>query len=381
MERGQMFERFRRYGDTAKKQLDADLSSSEEDKDRFVSELLDREWAELKMKAREGAGREEVDELIGEELEEGAGTSELTQQKIFEIQKEKQMIMLKLKERIRAITNGERTPEAERPGSRRVTYRDGYYFWQPEEGGQEVRLTLGKIIADIGWGGRYILDPETCPQTDQKFYAVEEAKSEILELLDKQIRRQVSGQLERSERRLSFKSNNKRVRKAIETGDIDYTAIGLIAEQIAFSYLKMVSIDYQAGFRVEPVDIYQDAVQKIDFILRVPKSKEERDGGHVVNRIGVQFTTSEERVHGKREQIEALEGEEAHAEVGVDEIVVVAVPMHVRSLVSSWKKDGQPPGGPGQYLSASDRLEMFTKIVGPHISKEKRLQVIGDMYR
>ena len=357
-----MFGHFRRYGEKAKEQIDRSLETDEAH-ERRIAELLEDEWEALKQAARSGELRAEVDELVGEALQEGVGTSELTQQKIFEIQKEKQMIMRKLKERLRAI-DGDQELQEPTEGVRVVIYQNGRYLWKKDDG-TDYPITLGSILADIGWGNRYQLDPETCPRLDRKLYALEEAREDLLPLLDKQLRRQVSGQLDGSMQSLSFRSNSKLMHKALDTGEVTDTASGFIGEQVVFSYLKTISIDYKAGFRVEPADVYQDAVQKIDFIVVVPHDEAEKiRTGKTSRKIGVQLTISPQRFAEKKEGIDKLK-EQLTDEDEVDDMVTVLVPMRIKPLVEAWNTQGRPPGGPGQFLAPDARLEILTRVNHP----------------
>lgn len=387
--RKKMFELFKGYGEEAKRQLEEQKKKQtrdgeggnevKEENDLFFSELLEEEWKEMREAARRGPLREQVQDLVaGQTIEEsGGGTSMLTQEKIFEIQKEKQMVVARMQERLRAIDHPEEHHEVRRPEARSVRYENGRYVWSADGEQPEMHVTAGVMVADVWWGNRYQLESDSSPRRDQKLYLLEEARADISRLLDKQLRRQVSGQLTRDKRReLSYRSSDKIVEEAIESGEITSEIRGFIAEKIIFTYLKALSIDYKAPFRVRPADVYQDSIQKVDMVIEVPAKD-----GNPKKRVGVQITISAKHAEQKRKDMEELKKEFVNdSEDGFDDMIVVHVPMRINSLVKRWKEDARPPGGPGRYIQEPQRLEMLSLVMKDVLPKNDVSELVKQMY-
>jgi len=136
--------------------------------------------------------------------------------------------------------------------------------------GQEV--SKGDILTDGDWGLMYYLDSQTMPRMAQKKFFVESAKRELRNLLDEQLSEQdldsfkIPGQPRGSlrgivgSRKMVNKSGGFNLEKRPEY-------VGFVAEVIVKNLFQQLRFDGVLDVRVVEGDVYQDAVEKIDFII------------------------------------------------------------------------------------------------------------------
>lgn len=90
-------------------------------------------------------------------------TTEKVQREIFDIQKDKQDVMVRLRERLACLGNPDCRPEPE-PGSRAIAYdesRETYVYSDAD--GKNHDVTLSEMVTDLEWGINYALDTESPP--------------------------------------------------------------------------------------------------------------------------------------------------------------------------------------------------------------------------
>ncbi|OGZ59659.1 MAG: hypothetical protein A3F94_01850 [Candidatus Spechtbacteria bacterium RIFCSPLOWO2_12_FULL_38_22] len=337
-----------------------------------------REYGKLikdQMSAEDSEALEKLETVIEYHVERAAKTQETTivgQEKIFEIQKEKQRIMERLHENLRCLDDENCTPE--RPeSSRLVTFneKENKFFVEMPNGSQET-ATLGDILTDGDWGLMYYLDSQTMPRMAQKKFFVESAKRELRNLLDEQLSEQdldsfkIPGQPRGSlrgivgSRKMVNKSGGFNLEKRPEY-------VGFVAEVIVKNLFQQLRFDGVLDVRVVEGDVYQDAVEKIDFIIHTKQHKRGVDVevDEVVSHIAVQFTTERrnERLRKKILQLEEVRASLIESGL-VDDIILVRVPM--KGLVehyTNWIKGDMPPGGPITYIPPSVRKMLLQEVL------------------
>src|SRR3989338_4088043 len=295
-----------------------------------------REYGKLikdQMSAEDSEALERLETVIEYHMERAAKTQETTtgeQEKVFEIQKEKQRIMERLHENLRCLDDENCTPE--RPeGSRLVTFdeKENKFLVEMPNGSQET-ATLGDILTDGDWGLVYYLDPQSVSRMAQKKFFVESAKRELRDLLDEQLAVGRSIGREGSGMRGIVQK-----RRIIELGLVNLSVLkkgtlrvlkGFIAEVVVRNFFQQLYINGLIPFRVVESDVYQDAVEKIDFIIHIEKHRRgvEVEADDKVFDIGVQFTIG--KTGGKNSQINKVRGELIESGV-VDDIILVRFPI------------------------------------------------------
>ncbi len=315
--------------------------------------------------------RKKMDIVLDYQIEKAAErfeTPEKTQATIFKLQKRKQKIMARLKEQLRQIDNPfekEAVPE----GANRVKYQDGKLVCTTAKGEQEI--TLGELLTDIEWGLNYYLDPNTVPRLIRKKYFIEQAKHEIMDLLDRQI--------------MTNESQRESVDELKKEGYIKMIAqenqeqSGKYAERMVKNLLKKIAIDQDLDIEISDADAYQDMELKIDFII---KRKMAARGVNVEtndeDRIGIQFTSTDapEIVHKKERQIRQAK-KKLGREEKIQDIALVSIPLRqIQAMVQDWKRD-KLPGGPDKLWNTATRAEIFGKVMKNFLAGEEIDQYVA----
>jgi hypothetical protein len=280
------------------------------------------------------------------------------QERIVELQGEKQQIMKKLHEEIAALDNPEYQP-GERADARPASYEDGEFIVRRGDGTSE-QATLGEIMTDGEWGIEYALDAETVPRNIRKRYLIEEARRTLQALLDEQIivQESESGWMDEKKR-----DTYRRIQHDAETDELPS---GIIAERMVENFLKKLMFDYDVDFSIQRADVFQDVEQKIDFIIR----RVEHDRGVRVyedpraDRVGVQFTTSTnaETLHRKASQVERSKRRLEKRE-RIDDIVIVSIPLREASALYHQWKHTKRAGGPDAIWDDATKETIFREVV------------------
>ena len=330
-----------------------------------------REYGKLikdQMSVSDNEELERLQTVIDYYMERAAKTQETTmegQEKVFDIQKEKQLIMERLHENLRCVDDENCTPERP-PKSRLVTFneKENKFFVEISDDSQES-ATLGDILTDGDWGLVYYLDPQSVSRMAQKKFFVKNAKRELRDLLDEQL---VAGKPVGLKTAMS---GIARARRTVESGVINFDALktleslkGYIAEIAVKTFFQQLYIDGLIPFRVVEVDVYQDAIEKIDFIIHIEKYKRgvEVEASSERSNVAVQFTILKHTA-GKNAQISRVKRDLVDSGA-VDDIVLVKFPMkNLIEFYQRWVDNDMPPGGPFQYSPLNLRQDLFKKIL------------------
>ncbi len=307
-----------------------------------------------------------------EKRAEKSGSTKEAQQEIFEVQRQKQEIMQRLKEDLSALGHPERPEREPAPGARRVVFHDDRLWWR-REGGKEEPVTKGEIITDLAWGVDYHLDRETVPRGLRKRLLIEQAKGRLQELLDRQI---LSEEIASSQTHPDRVKAYEAVRERLETGGLQ---MGFVAEKMMVQLFRKLELDRGLPCQVLGADVYQDVAQKIDFILR--KTDHSRgvrveEGGDEIKNKGIQFTLNTKRfvLDRKLDQIRRSK-RQLTEEDRIDDIMLVVMDMRdVIDAYRRWEKD-KPPGGPDKFLAANVRERIFKKTLEGMFSPEELDQI------
>lgn len=312
-------------------------------------------YRDISKSEQEGGEDERIQHALDWNLDRYADAQETpreTQVQIYRIQKEKQRVMRGLKDAIRKLDNPEKR-ENQQEGEKFVEFIDGKY--QVKIDGEDLELSVGDIMTDGEWGLKYYLDPDSVPRNIRKEYLIEKAKRKVQEMLDEQI---FQNETTRS-------SVNERLITAYHgaSGRLEAERIhGFIAEKLVKNYLKKLMFDFKVNYQIKHADIHQDVIEKIDFIIR----KRNRDRGIDVEPyipqdkdVGIQFTLkSGSNLRNKKRSLERHLREEVN-ESGVEDIVLVSVPIDfAKGYFKVWEQV-QEPGGPERLIPLELKEQLF----------------------
>ena len=292
------------------------------------------------------------------------------QKRIFEIQREKQNIMKALHEQLKCLDDAACNFEHEKD-ARLLLYRDGSLTYLTEHGKEDV-ATLGEVICDMDWGVYYSLDKKTVPRSIAKKYIIERARHKLEYLYDSQI---IISETTR-------RGTNDYVKSAYQNYERERANLlnrtGFLVENITKSLLKRMQYDSDADFQILNGNLYQDVIQKVDFIIRLKvhnrgvkvESDEEPDKGQAKG-IGIQFTINREALDKKREQIARTKEYLQKGDV-IDDVVLVLFPIHsAQKMKRLWESQGRPAGGPGQFMVRSQVRNFLTNILSDLVTPEQ----------
>jgi hypothetical protein len=291
-------------------------------------------------------------------------TSVETQEKIFDIQKEKQAVMRRLKESLACLDNPDCVPEPT-AGADRASYdsESGRFVLSPSDGrGRAAEATFGEVVTDLEWGIGHDLDKASVPRLMAKKYLIERAKHDLRRLLDRQITRSETGSSAVHE---SKKGAYERLEAETESGEVEFKT-GSMAEKMVKCILKKAVIDDgRLPFEVLDADVYQDVEEKIDFIIR----RRDRDRGVNVETsreakdIAIQFTVNPNAARRKMEQIRRVKGK-LLTQGDLDDLVLVVMPLpFVQRLRHEWQDGGRPSGGPDKLMDRDEARTVFRGVL------------------
>lgn len=302
---------------------------------------------------------------------EKQGTSVEDQRRIYELQKQKQEIMFRLKEWLSCLDDANCDIEKE-PGSRNAYYdaKKKVFIYDVQDN-PEKEATFGEIMTDIDWGVLYALDKKTLPRNLFKQYLLQRTKNDLRQLLNKQIIiSETRGSAARSKRREAYIS----YQEGLESGS-RYEHGGCIAEDMVKNILRKFAYDSDVDFEIIETDIFQDIEQKIDFIIHfINKNR----GVKVFDEdklkdIGVQFTTnmSDETLKHKEFQVGEAK-KHITPEWHIDDLVLVVFPLKIsNNLFRKWIESGRSAGGPDKYMNRRDAEKLFQSLMQNMISQDK----------
>lgn len=284
------------------------------------------------------------------------------QHEIFELQKQKQEIMLRLKEDLVCLDNPE-CAEKIRENERLTTYDNITKSFVYHDDKNEERLaSFGEMVTDMDWDVYYHFDRETTPRTYLKKYLVEKAKAELRDLLDKQI---IVSEIGNKYVNQDIQDTYANVRTGRELG-ADKRRNGFISETIVKNFLRQLTLDNDLPFEVKQADVFQDVEQKMDFIIH---KREEALGVRVeedaeATDVAIQFTINTEAKAKKERQIEKVEKVLKKNHEKITDIALVVFPIAMANkLKSDWERTGKIAGGPGKFLSPEVEQKLFFELL------------------
>jgi hypothetical protein len=300
---------------------------------------------------------------------------------IFDLQKEKQVMMNKLKDELKIIDLEVGELKGEGETNRDVQYREDGNFYIDNNGKLET-ASLGELVTDASYGIEYNLNSSEVPRDVLKKYAVGRARSRIRSKFDMQLLHSKKQEKERegNKRAEMFKG----VIEERESGEYDKNfeiKPGLIFERNMINMVKQLEYDMPGlDIKINEVDIMKDMDQKIDFIITVkniPHSRavevnesdklEEKE-----SKYGIQFTINPEATKQKMKQIERSIKYDVKDNEKINDLLLVTVPAQggeVAKNYREWKKDGMKSGGPEKQFSNEVKID-FLKQLLDKIGKE-----------
>ncbi len=281
--------------------------------------------------------------------------------------------VMKLREKIKSISTGinidagsktfghESTQSTEGISGRQVIFYDSQNhktYIKLED--RRFYINSEDIDADLEWGIKYNVDssvPDKIKKRLLKRSAIAEARFEIEEKINQKLSdRLLIGNIDISYNRLE---------KTFLNGK-DPGISGFIAEKMTRSFLKR--LESILDIKVERANTLEDLELKYDFIINFHYKDSPNNS---VNRVGVQLTTSRS-ARGKMGQLEKyqinLRQNRGLIKKPAHEVILVSIPITSwGDSFSAWLKSGKPPGGPEQFLSEEDKIEILKKTVADRL--------------
>jgi len=310
------------------------------------------------------------------------GTDEKSQERIFDLQVEKQKVMAALRRDLDVLkaTKAKGGPEKKDQKIPTIQYNSTEkIFYRP--GKRPVQVTLGEIMTSGEWGLSFHLD-ETVPRDIRKQYILREAKRKIGDLLDEQIIEEESvSDFTHFMKRDAYAAMGQERSAKKET-----MRAGILAEKMVRNYLDSLSFDHHVSFSIRKADAYDDVEGKIDFIVEAKHYRrgvqvEKNTTDDVVERLGIQFTintTPEIRAHKEHQAAQARRTSGGR----VNDIVVVQIPLNsVNKLHQEWRDAGKPPGGPEKRWDAQTKEKIFRGVMSGVLSPEEMQEHVERIFQ
>ena len=283
---------------------------------------------------------------------------------------DKQAVMRDLRDSLAEIDNGLEHEYFSQNSDIKVLVKDAKLF---TENNQEI--TLGDLLTGEDWGLNYNLDPETVPRNIRKKYVIEKAKSELRELTNWQIYFDHA-----------FSDNTHLDLKVAYYGAMktEHPPLGIVLEKMVRTYMKKMAINHNLNYSIQESDIFQDVVQKIDFIIHLKEHRRgvrfEESHSSDEHNIGIQFTTNtnEDKISFKERQIERSRRQLSNTDEvdEVEDIVLAVLFVEESSQLSqaylNWKKSNLQQT-PDAYLPEAIKEYLFKKLLGDtgHMTNEE----------
>ncbi len=325
-----------------------------------ANELV-KKYRDTDTEKEEKAVISDMEKLIKSSVKKGIWEEE-TASNVFLLQKKKSDVVKELHEKFQEIDQ-EKPVDGFSEGEQRnvIWNKQAHSAMAVLPSGKSVRVSVGELLTDGEWGLDYTLSGDI-PRDIRKRFAAAEARRKILSLADEQI-------LE-TERIKEIKNKTKYTPygNMFSEKDIMEYKTGFIAEKLVKTFFEKNIIDHGLPMTLEEVDIERDVEKKIDFILHLTFKRYDRGVGieEIKNGedIGIQLTvdSSEETQKRKESQIERVKKNISN--VGVDDIVLVTIPMkYLGGSINLWKDQGMRPGGPMRSWEASRQEKIFHGVL------------------
>lgn len=301
------------------------------------------------------------------------------EQEIFNLQKEKQLIMQQLKEELKKIDQGVGKIMGSGEINRDVQYNFQKNIFYIDNHGQLNVATLGQLITDASYGIEYNLSVEQLPRQILKQYAVAKAKVKLRRLFDFQLLQQAELQAKQQHQHQRAEIFKKVINQQTtpEYQKIFERSAGLIFEKNIVNLLKQLEYDLpQLNIKVEEVDIIKDMDEKIDFIITIKNiphrravNVEEENVQQTVQgnkkTFGIQFTINPYALEHKARQIEKIKQQGVVDKEKIDDLLLIRVPVGSREIVNNykaWQQKDQPSGGPEKLFNAQTKINFLKEI-------------------
>jgi|GEM_PF-1026149 len=340
----------------------------------------------------------DVERRIDEELREVTDESEQRRQlermipeaariQVFELQKEKQVIMDWVHEQFRVADKGEPVEGFDEALEGEPSYIVQGNMEVACVDGSTAKVTKGMVATDGEWGIHYRLNADVDHSVKKRFI-VSEAKRAIRKLADRQIAisevaREVPVEYLGApigDYMLNMRNVYNGVARGTSRKNFEGDgAWGFVAETMTSTFMEQVQIDGGFSYRFTPGDVFDDNERKMDFLIKIPSHvRGVKTIGENTGIIGIQFYAgrrSSEMAH-KTEQIQ--EAKEKFGLGGIDDIVLVSVPLKVlEGAYNTWKAEGKKPGGPTVLLDNSAKETVFRGVLNKFFEDA----VVDEMWR
>jgi len=302
-----------------------------------------------------------------------------SENEIFDFQKEKEKLVEKMHQLLKIADEGGEISFGEKDLISVGLDDEGKYQTFGKNPGN---ITKGDIAVASIWGKNLKLNSEIDRKTKKEFI-LRETRREISKLWNKQLSLMVKDSRETNH----IKSIQGLEESAKYEENQEYEKIkgGHLAEKMVNSFFTKILENNDFPFSIEEADVYDDAIDKIDFYFHIKKEYtrglnieacgEEKDCIEK-NNIGIQYTMNKDAIEKKKKQIES-----ARKRVGVDDIVLVTVPLdHISEALEKWKADKKNRSdfsGPERFLDDNLKEKLFKSLLS---NLPKELNINSEEY-
>ncbi len=300
-------------------------------------------------------------------------------QDIFDIQKQKALIMERLKQE-RELINKDEQINGHGKINRAVSYKStaDESFFVVENGDKMEKASLGDLLTDLSYGIEHNIDSSQVPKNILREYIRQKAKIELGELFDLQL---LSSDIERVKERnprfAAFLEKQKKEKKKSYNQPTGYDYMenksGLIFEKELSAMLKELEVDLpELELELIKPDVLTDIHRKIDFIIRLKSHKRgvyvEKDEANIEPSdkiFGIQLTinTKPGKLWQKQAQVTKSKRQGFHK---LNDLLLITIPRATQKIIKNyrnWKKMGKSTGGPARVYDAQTKLKILEQLL------------------
>jgi len=301
-----------------------------------------------------------------------SGVKKQTQEHIFDLQKEKQRIMDRLKAQLRRVDDPEAPEASDDPEAMEAYYHESKHcYLVKDKRGCMHEVSLGEMVADLNWGLSYRLDARA-PRRDRKTYAIAQAKEALMHRLDKQICLEERERKDHAEQ--IFGGAYTPFIQKLEGREFHESAlVGWWAEEMVCGFFTQLIVDGAVDMEIRKADVYQDINQKMDFYVRRRAHTRGVDTQVEKKGVGIQFTLvhNKEKLEKKKQQVERAKKQ--LGQVRLDDLILVHISIgnKIMHAMREWQKAGEPPGGPMRFWSKETKQAVVQGVLQNLFSEEE----------
>lgn len=282
-----------------------------------------------------------------------------TRSEIFNFQAEKEKLISQMHELLQKADNGEEISFGEKDLISVGIDDNNNYKTFGKKGGI---ISKGDIAIASIWNKHLKLNSEIDRGTKKKFI-LRETKRKIQDLWDKQLTLGIKDSKETNH--INSVSGLEKSSEFNATEDYEKMSGGHLAEKMVNSFFtKILANNPELPFTMEQGDVFDDALEKMDFIFHIKKDysralnieacgeKIEKDCTKT-GEIGIQYTMNDKK-NTQEKKLDQIEKSKKRNDNKFDDIILVTVPLNkMHNAIKEWRnsKIKNNFSGPERFLN------------------------------